>query len=69
MNGTRYESRQVRPASFSFKDDAITIKGIQLCAAPESEPVAEENWELRVKGDALVWSIDRKWLRPMSLKL
>jgi Glycosyl-hydrolase family 116, catalytic region len=67
--GTRYDSYESPPKNTTFANGTLTLDGVTLRSAPDSEAVAREQWVLRADGNALQWTVERTWLRPMKVRL
>ena len=65
-SGRRFESRNRTPESVENTADGIVLRGVVLTDGPQ-EPVAREDWTLRSEGDDFVWTVERTWLRDMTV--
>jgi hypothetical protein len=64
--GRRYESRNRAPESVEATAGGVILRGVVLCDGA-GEPVAREDWTLRVEGGDLVWTVARTWLRELTV--
>ncbi len=65
VTGRRFESRNRPPESVEKTDQGITLRGVVLTDGSD-EPVAKEDWTLKIEGDDLVWTVERTWLRELA---
>jgi len=64
--GRRFESRYRAPASVERTAHAVVLRGVVL-TDESSEPAAREDWRLTSEDDRLVWSVERTWLRDVTV--
>ena len=64
-NGQWWFSELPSSGNVSCDGQKIRVAGIQL--GPASNPIARENWSLRVSGDTLTWQVEREFLRDVHL--
>ena len=64
--GRRFESRNCPPESVETAARGASLRGV-LLTDQAGRPVAKENWLLRTEGDELVWSVERRWLRDLTV--
>jgi hypothetical protein len=64
--GRRFESRNRAPESVETSAVGVSLHGVTLTAGA-GEPVAREDWTVERSGDDLVWTVERTWLRPLTV--
>lgn len=64
--GRRFESRHHPPRSVERTARGVTLRGVMLTDGAGA-PVAQEDWALRAEGGEFVWTIERTWLRELTL--
>ena len=64
--GRRFESRNRAPESVDTTADGIVLRGVVLCDGA-GDPVAREDWKLGSAGDEFVWTVERTWLRDVTV--
>ncbi len=65
-SGHRLESRNRAAEAVERAADGIVLRGVVLTDGPQ-EPAAREDWRLTSEGDELVWTVERTWLRDMTV--
>jgi hypothetical protein len=63
--GRRFESRNRAPESVEKTATGVALRGVTLSDGA-GEPVASEDWVLKIEGDDLVWMVERTWLRELT---
>ena len=64
--GRRFESRNRAPESVDTTAEGIVLRGVVLCDGA-GDPVAREDWKLSSAGDEFVWTVERTWLRDVTV--
>ncbi len=63
--GRRFESRNRAPESVEQTAKGVTLRGVTL-TDENGEPIAKEDWTLKIEGDDLVWTVERTWLLDLT---
>lgn len=65
-SGRRFESRNSMPDSVESTPGGIVMRGVTLTHGAEP-PIAREDWILQIEGEAILWRVERTWLREMTV--
>jgi hypothetical protein len=65
-SGRRFESRNRAPEAVEKTANGVTLRGVVLTDG-RHDAVAREDWNLKREGDAFVWTVERTWLRDLTV--